>query len=346
MAREVKQIAAHFFLLADPDIGVGHLMRCDALAQTMNEQGVQTELIIQTKNGEEWLSNYAPISSWRSEDWASNPDVSRKSIIRKSEAYTVIAIIDAYNINPDISNLFSQFADLTVYFDDFGDVKVDAGFIINGGPGADMIPYPDKPGVSYLLGTEYQVLRKPFRQPARRVHRNCIQRVGIMLGGTDHRGAARELARLLRSELHEDVSIFIVGTEDSSTSGNGIEYTGFLTSRDLRELFLGLDILITAGGQTMAEAVACELPTIAIKTAENQKFNIYGWQRAGVCIFIGDISMQTFQSELRNAIHKLMSINERRKMSDKCKLVALHMGASQLTNELIKACLILPQKSK
>jgi len=78
----------------------------------------------------------------------------------------------------------------------------------------------------------------------------------------------------------------------------------------LIELFNEVDLVITAGGQTLYELARIGLPAIAIKVAENQNLNILGWEKTGFLQFLGNWDKLSPEL-LCTAIEKSLSMDTR-----------------------------------
>ncbi len=270
---------AIFLTVADPHIGLGHLYRCDALATALNERSVDTTLVVDCRSGREWLAARAPETAWTIAPWTDTPAEAQRAI---TDADGVI--VDAYEIVPEVRRLLAERDDAPVWFDDYGSNIPEHGIVINGGPGAHLVGYPERPGLALLLGTDYQVLRKPFWQPTDRIVREDIDSVGVLLGGTDHGGLANEVLSIVRRTVPSDTTVYAIGAEPVVGLPSDIKATGRLTAQEMKNLFDALDILVAAAGQTVAEAVSCKLPTLMIQTAENQEYNVRGWLSLGCAI--------------------------------------------------------------
>jgi spore coat polysaccharide biosynthesis predicted glycosyltransferase SpsG len=110
-----------------------------------------------------------------------------------------------------------------------------------------------------------------------------------MLGGTDHRGLIDQVLPVVRYAVGSEATVYAIGVEPDAIRHAGVKATGRLTAQQMKELFDGLDLLVTAAGQTVAEAVSCELPTVMIQTAENQTYNVEGLLQSQAAVAGGTI---------------------------------------------------------
>lgn len=306
------------FTVADPKVGLGHLYRCDALASALHALGHAIELIIHSTEGQDWIGQRPPESLWRIALWKNE-----LATVRELAAQHDTVIVDAYDIAPCVHDALQAAARRPVYFDDAGENIPERGVVINGSPGAHLLGYPERPGLVLLLGTEYQVLRRPFWTAPQRVVREEIKAVGVMLGGTDHSGLMSTVAAAVRSTVPVKAKVFAVGADPSSVSVAGVQGTGRLTASGIKALFDELDLLVTAAGQTVAEAVSCLLPTVMIQAADNQKYNVAGWLEQRCAVSAGSIDTEKLESEIGRCIAELRPIETRREMTQECEALSV-----------------------
>jgi len=273
-----------FLTVADSHTGLGHLYRCDALATALAEKGADVSLLVDCRAGREWLASRAPENPWIIQQWTDDPETTMATIANADRV-----IVDAYDIEDTVRKTISETVPDPVYFDDYGSNIPERGIVINGSPGAYLIDYPERPGLVLFLGPQYQVLRKPFWQSSSRTIRERVELVGVMLGGTDHRGLIDQVLPVVRYAVGSEATVYAIGVEPDAIRHAGVKATGRLTAQQMKELFDGLDLLVTAAGQTVAEAVSCELPTVMIQTAENQTYNVEGLLQSQAAVAGGTI---------------------------------------------------------
>ena len=303
---------------ADPGVGLGHLYRCDALATALIERGVDASLAVHCRNGVDWLEARAPQSPWTMAQWTDKPHAFRRTIAQADRV-----ILDSYDIAPEVLRIIDRSVKVPIYFDDYGMNVPQRGMVINGSPGAHLIGYPERPGLLLLLGPDYQVLRKPFWQPTERTVSERVISVGVILGGTDHRGLMERILQVVRETVSADTEIYAIGVEPQAMSRPGIQATGRLTAQEIKDLFDQLDLLVTAAGQTVAEAVSCCLPTVVIQTAENQEYNVQGWINKSCAVLGGWHRSSEFSDNLSSALQKGLKYSSRNGMVHRMQACAL-----------------------
>ncbi len=321
---------AVFLTTADPDIGLGHLYRCDALATALNEWGVATTIVVDTQAGPSWLVDRAPESPWTVASWTSDTTTLSDLIVDTDRI-----VVDAYGIDPKIREVIDSSDGRVTVFDDQGSDWPTKGVVVNGGPGAVHISYPQHKDVAYLIGPQYQVLRKAFRRPVKRAIRNSVDTIGVMLGGTDHRRRLSDVIAAIRTAVPHRVRILAIGAGESAVSRRDAETTGRLTPDGISRLFDEIDLLVTAAGQTVAEAVSRGLPCVMVQTAENQQFNVRGWTERGCAAFAGAIDEESDLNRITSVVADTLDRAIRERLSVRAQDVELWKAADWVADEVI-----------
>jgi len=320
---------AFFFTTADPDIGLGHLFRCDALAFAMRQAGVQTTLIVESSSTDDWLEEIPLYTNYIRAKWKKNPEYIGNFC--NSDA---LKIFDAYDVDPKVWD--QQKNHDVIVFDDCGEKPFLPGYLINGGPGAFDVGYSESSERTLLLGPHFQVLRPPFWKKTTRVVRERVQAIGIILGGTDHRGIMENIISLIRNNIADDITIYAIGIKNFTREIENIYNVGFLTAKELKNLFTNLDFVLTAAGQTVAEAVSAFLPAIILETVENQSWNYRSWYlKYSAVLQGGKISGQIPAGELLSAVQKMMLYQTRKVIVKTCE----KLDMCQSTNNIVE-CLL------
>ena len=325
---------AIFFTAADPQIGLGHLFRCDALAYALSLHNVNVDLYVDCRIELEWLENKTLYSKWSIQTWTDN-----SSIVEKVLDQYDILVFDAYNVDHHVWQLLQDSRRQIVLFDDFGEKPELNGLLINGSPGATKIPYREIPDRTLLIGIEYQVLRPPFWNFRKLKLRKSLKKIGVLIGGTDHRNLSSEIIRLLLPHIPTSCRVFLVGEAFSNIAEPNVVLTGFLEADGIHKLFSELDLLICGGGQTVAEAVSCAIPTLVFCVAENQKINYQGWSLSGAVIPGTDISEESLIDW--NKMEETMTMSLDFEIRKKCSTISRTMNLSDSTNKVCNKILSL-----
>ncbi len=96
------------------------------------------------------------------------------------------------------------------------------------------------------------------------------------------------------------------------------------------DIMLDSDAAISAGGQTLYELARVGVPTISIAVAENQKHNVYNWQKVGFSKFAGYWDDKSLLSNILKIIELLNDYNIRLDMGKSGKLHVDGQGSQKI----------------
>ena len=167
------------------NVGLGHAMRCCALADAMDKLGFTARVFIDPDAG---LGDYLHKRGWC-------PQFSRHSEedLLNAVSGAKVVVFDSYRI--DIVRLANSLRPNTyvVCFDDFGEKKVPVDVVINGSPSADRMDYSHKGAGKWLTGGKYQVISTKLKEAQiSKSHSKTLSLV-VSLGGADLAGIVNQL---------------------------------------------------------------------------------------------------------------------------------------------------------
>jgi spore coat polysaccharide biosynthesis predicted glycosyltransferase SpsG len=146
-----------------------------------------------------------------------------------------------------------------------------------------------------------------------------------------------ELLRTIVKVLPPSVKIYVIGKVENLPEHENVKVTGFLDAQKIKKLFDSLDILVSASGQSAAEAVSCSLPVIILATENNQKYNYDGWGRKNVAVqggtFIGNSAGS--MKQLESVLYSLLDYKKRKELSVASFDLKLFLSTVNLCNELL-----------
>ncbi len=263
-------------------LGLGHVMRCIALAEQCVNRG-----------GAAWLlSEAVPDRVGR---YCRNAGIQRITVarhcpddelvlrhcarMRAAPGADPVCVLDGYDLGAGLREAIRSAGLSLVVIDDNADKgPYRADVVVNPNVYANAGDYGVDPDTEYLCGPAYHLLREEIRGTRRRsVHPERARRVLVNMGGTDphdHTSAAME-------------SLMSIGAADISASvvvGQAYPHLGNLETllteapfdvRVLRQPRLGpvyeaTEMAVTAGGSTALELAYLGIPMLVRITAENQ----------------------------------------------------------------------------
>jgi len=233
-------------LLADggANAGLGHLSRCSSLTLALRRKGALARTI--------GLGLEAPLErygiSWEA---ATEPDPAGADAI----------VIDSYRAPQELRVSLASVAPVVAFCDDDGG-SPEATFVVRSGSATGR--EGDLAGLAYAcLGPDFW--STPPRQP-----KPDVKRILVSTGGGDHTGIGPLLAYGLISALPSTEVVLARGPYAPPTDIlDGIRTVSAPDS--LLDALIEADIVVSAAGQTMLEALAVGTPCIALITADNQR---------------------------------------------------------------------------
>jgi spore coat polysaccharide biosynthesis predicted glycosyltransferase SpsG len=237
---------------AGAEIGFGHLTRCNALAEALEQNGILVSKFLLD-------NNFQPDAGWSVLPWIEEP----ASVLQRVSEATVV-IIDSYLAEASHYNFFKKKGLKVVAIDDFNRIPYPVDLIINPNVFIEDMDYANQTA-PVIGGKAYVVLRKPFRQPP---EDNFVpakpERVLVTLGGSIYEGLL--LAILNALSLLPELKLVAIVPDKSFGPDERISVT-VLEKQDekgMRKEIIEADIVISACGQTLHELAALGKPTVGI----------------------------------------------------------------------------------
>ena len=295
-----------FVCNASSEIGMGHLVRCGALAWEWSRLESRKTGVLGT------LSNLCkPPESFGFNSVLGVPNLSESqveqhllSVIFDLVPYFVVC--DSYSLSEMFYRKMYESGIRFMQFDGFQAKRLWADYVLNQSPEASSKHYDGllvNQSASLLLGPYYAVLREQFRREAILSHRDTIV---FAFGGGGDRGAtimALEAIKLL--EQREQRFAVMVGHLNPNRSlilkrirsleADGFWVDSYFDPPDVWGLFQRAKLAIVSGGGILFELSACRVPSLVVSIAQNQQRHGIAWGATEEAEFLGDISMISAQ---------------------------------------------------
>ncbi|MFY9270846.1 MAG: hypothetical protein WAO55_13975 [Candidatus Manganitrophaceae bacterium] len=291
------------------EIGFGHITRCTALYQAFEERGIPVELIVE---GDESVVGLLQGKQYRILPWR-NDRSKLSSLLHGSE----IIVVDSYLAGVEVYEEVSKRAKYPVFIDDTQRLGYPGGVVVNGTLYAEEIDYPQGGGRSYLLGSNYILLRQEFWKVPEKETQETVGCVLITFGGDDARGMTSKVLKMLIDAFPEWSKRVIIGKgfrgidQIEKLKDSRTELIYFPNAEGMKKGMLESDVAISGGGQTLYEMARIGLPGVSIAVAENQINNVMGWERAGVIDYAGWWETRTVLERVFASLIRLRDKKER-----------------------------------
>jgi len=282
--------AAHIAFLVEsgPDVGLGHLSRCRALAQAALGDGARaTFLVAGDRRARAFLADVA--AEVEAVAWPPDPAALCDAVRRLRPD---VVVVDSYAVPPGTFTAVRRLAQV-VAIDDLADRPLPVDVVVNGSAAAEGLHYVRGPDTLFLLGARYALLDPGYAATPRRRSADRVERLLICFGGSLQSTAVRaalEAAGRALDGCAVDVAAGsygedIEGAEAAPPSG-GNRVVVHRHRFGLRELMLGADAAISGAGVTLSELAATATPTVAVAVAANQRSNLEAFARAGAALAV------------------------------------------------------------
>jgi len=293
-------------------IGFGHITRCISLYEAFREKGVIAGFLVNTDSTTDFLMKGIRYKKF---NWLNN----------KKKTYDLAGskdavIIDSYFAGIDFYKTISGITRTPVYIDDFARLEYPRGIVLNGAVYAKGLPYPKDNRVKRLLGTRYLPIRKAFWDvPEKKINKK-VGHILLSFGGH----LFPELRSAIKARFRKDYKFYEISPGSQ----------GRTAAAGMRKIMLKADICISGGGQTTYELARCGIPAIGICFAENQLFNLEGWQKKGSLYFAGWRGDKDLSGHIEEALGSF-SYNKRLEMSAAGRRHMDGLGARRAVSEAL-----------
>lgn len=277
----LNQATLYIRVDASQTIGVGHIMRCLAIAESWQKTGGRVCFLVKDippllrerlLHQQMQVLQIPSCTELQEEmDWL-QANTSQKNCI---------LLLDGYHFTDSYQAALKRYFKLVVV-DDYSHAKhYYADLILNRNLIADEQLYLDKKQsyTKLLLGMQYNYIREEFRKYRRDDYNvpSNIKNVLINFGGADAQNYTEATIRFLKHMPNIHLIVVVGpaynGHEKLNETLEQVQasVTVLQSVNNIAEIMSTVDVAIIAAGTTLFEAAYIGVPTIAIKTASNQR---------------------------------------------------------------------------
>lgn len=323
---------------ASPAIGVGHVMRCVAIAESVADLGFETVFVGTTSQ-----------IGWVEDQIDSVSGVTRATSeldFTISEGRDVL-IIDSYEIEPESKfiNDTRWLAKAAIVDSSTPDYIVD--IYIHPGPNFGWKLPEAAADAKVLIGTQYVPIRKSISELKRQQFKSGNQRViTIVAGGTDPTNFIEEFVPLLESTTIDfDGRIF---TSNKKLIMKDSRFSQHLPDSNLEASFLESDIVFTTGGTTAWEVASLGIPMGIAQAVENQYQNYKYFSENNLAIGIGSYSKlaQEWNFNRESIFSLILSEKANLEMVENQLSLSISHGSQRIISDLIRQITLMAQNWK
>lgn len=344
------------------NIGMGHVMRCIAVAQELRKREI--DCFFALKNWEERIVktinayNFIPVKI--EEESLQNECENILKIASKSNASMIWTDL-SYDGMLSNRSLYAHYLKemqasgiYVISFDGFTDdclsksEKISSDMVI--------IPYLDAEKGQYLLeehtkllaGLPYFVFRGEFRNLAgtRKKIRKKAKNILITMGGADGDNVALKVIKALNALKQKDLNVrCLVGSQSSQLEikrlkKNNIVIEILNTSNSMANLMIWADVAVIGSGLTKYETGMVGTPSLVVSLNNHHAAISDQFSRKGTILHAG-IGSAIFEEDLCRKLRILIEDHVLRKaMSDKGQKMMDGKGIDRILNEIPKNLLV------
>lgn len=291
-------------------IGLGHLVRCSALADAI---GNEWEKILYTQCSIKDLlnsikNNYSQIVNLpNTEEYQNEADKLSENVNP-----TDIVVLDGYNFDESYQKAISKTGATLVCIDDIHDYFFRSAVIINSAGGISSSDYQALPGTQFFLGPQYTLLRKPFLEKASaRQDKIGNKKIFICLGGADPENKTLEVLHYIIPVKRFDSFCIVTGAGylyreelESYISENKIdaEVYNAISAEEMADLMAECSYAICSPSTVSYEYLTVGGVLYLFQIAENQTDMINNLTSQGYAFLLNDIINNSEEVEQKSLV--------------------------------------------
>lgn len=327
----------------DPRIGMGHLMRCLALAKELKEQAAEIIFIGSVSPGARELIQKNNCTLLEMGEFYGRGEVNTVKEIIKNYDISIV-ITDSYAIGFEYLKEIRACGCLLISIDDLNQAVYPSHVVINGNIYAHKLAYKSAYGdTEFLLGTDYLLLREEFVKVTPRQLPDEVTHLMVTVGGSDPLDLTPKIIAGL-GQVDADFRLSVVvgpGFTSAAKIKTAIENVGkqveLRTNTDnMAALMSSCDAAVTAGGTTLYELCRTGTPAVVLLQAENQILAAGELNDVGTIINLG-MGNEVQVPEITKAVDRLCRDPQlRRSMAARGQTLVDGLGARRCAERIMK----------
>ncbi len=337
---------------ATTQMGMGHVMRCLALAQTWQDAGGAVTFGATALPESLKARLYAEGMAVHSltAPAGTTEDAAQTSVLAGQMGAEWV-VIDGYQFGAEYQCALKAAGLRVLALDDYGHAAYYyADVVVNQNIYADESLYPHRePSTRLLLGTQYALLRREFwswRDWQREIP-EVARKVLVTLGGGDSNNVTLKVIRALQlMDMPDLEATVVIGGSNpyygelkaAITSTSWIQLVCNVTN--MPELMAWADVAISAAGSTCWELALMGLPSLLIVLAENQRPIATGMAEDQAAVNLGEHFALT-ATQIAAALTKVLNQAARRHILAQQSRALIDSHGSQRVVDWMQQRLIL-----
>lgn len=309
---------------ASGNIGTGHVMRTLSLAQAWQDLGGQVVMVMAESSAAiDKRLEREDIHKVTVDAERGTAEDARQTLKAATSLNAAAIVLDGYKFGPEYQALMGSAGCPLLVVDDYShQSEYHADYILNQTVGMTPEPYEGKTGGAVLLlGTDYALLRREFRQfdSSGRVYPEEAKNVLVTMGGSDPDNFTLKVVEGLKAMDRRDwaVSVVVGGSNPhlnslrEAVASAGESFTLEYNVGDMSKLMCKADVAITAGGSTCWELARLGVPMIISVLVDNQRLIAQKLSDKGGALSLGEHA-GIWPADIAEILGSLLSDRQRR----------------------------------
>jgi len=297
----LKKNKVFFRVDGNAQIGLGHMVRCIALAQMLNDA---FEIVFVSKEIPSQTVEELKINNFKL--YQDQDELSFFNRINNE----AIVVLDGYHFDTGFQKKVRATGAKLVCIDDLHDMEFVADLIINHAPGVFPSDYKAQRYTQFALGLDYVLLRPLFLQQAKKTRTiTSIDTVLICFGGADPKNLTRQtLETVLNAATFKKIIVVTgaaylhePGIKTLTKNNAGIEHYSAVGEAEMLALMLEADLAIVPSSGILFEVMAAGCKIISGYYADNQEIVFKRLKNAGAFIAAGNFDKADIESAIEKA---------------------------------------------
>ncbi|MBQ3035300.1 MAG: UDP-2,4-diacetamido-2,4,6-trideoxy-beta-L-altropyranose hydrolase [Lachnospiraceae bacterium] len=332
----------------NPEIGIGHIMRCVSIADEIKQMGEEVCFILADECASELLQQkgYRYIVLHTAYDCMESEIDVLKQLIEQHKPD--LLVVDSYSVT---KHYFEEINDIvkTAYMDDLGDNSYPVNILINYNVYATDEMYGQAKDCvgRFLLGAQYAPLRDEFRTNGCAVAKD-VRNVFISTGGSDKYNLAGMMLDFFMQDeelkmlnYHVICGNFNVHEKELEQKANKFTNINLYKNvSNIAEIMKRCDLAISAAGSTLYELAALSIPSIIFSFADNQKKPTEAFGFCGAAVSVGHYEADdkgAFMRSMMKTIKKVCAdYDERQEMAHNANRLVDGLGAGRIARAIVE----------
>jgi UDP-2,4-diacetamido-2,4,6-trideoxy-beta-L-altropyranose hydrolase len=271
-------------------IGLGHLVRCSALAHMLKDDFEITFFCLSIPSS---LVQEFNICGFKVKHITDDKD------FLGTISQDIIVVLDGYDFDIDYQKNIKERGAYLVYVDDLHDKEFVSDLIINHTPNASPLQYKARPYTQFALGLDFALLRPVFLDPVKKSRQfDNNGTILICFGGADPKGLTlRTLKVVVQFERFKKIIVITGAAYNKSTafdhlitSDSRIDHRHKLNEEQMLDTMLESEVAVVPASGILYEALSAGCKVISGCAADNQKHVYENLREGKFFIDAGDFS--------------------------------------------------------